>query len=196
MTIDTACSGSLVSLDVATRYLQTGEIRAAIVAACNLYMSPEHCIDISSSIINAASLTGLCHTFDAKADGYVKAEAVNMVIIKRLQDAIRDRDPIRSIIRGSASNSDGWTAGIASPSSEGQAAVTRQAYRIAGIADFNATSYVECHGTGTRAGDPIEVKGVASVFCPERPAERPLLIGSVGRAARCVPIPLFSCRAC
>ncbi|CBF79115.1 hypothetical protein AN7084.2 [Aspergillus nidulans FGSC A4] len=179
MTIDTACSGSLVSLDVATRYLQTGEIRAAIVAACNLYMSPEHCIDISSSIINAASLTGLCHTFDAKADGYVKAEAVNMVIIKRLQDAIRDRDPIRSIIRGSASNSDGWTAGIASPSSEGQAAVTRQAYRIAGIADFNATSYVECHGTGTRAGDPIEVKGVASVFCPERPAERPLLIGSV-----------------
>ncbi|KAL4903835.1 hypothetical protein BDW74DRAFT_179426 [Aspergillus multicolor] len=179
MTIDTACSGSLVSLDVATRYLQTGEINTAIVAACNLYMSPEHCIDISSSIINAASLTGLCHAFDAKADGYVKAEAVNMVIIKRLEDAIRDRDPIRAIIRGSASNSDGWTAGIASPSSEGQAAVTRQAYRIAGITDFNATSYVECHGTGTRAGDPIEVKGAASVFCPDRPADRPLLIGSV-----------------
>ncbi|KAJ6015189.1 PKS-like enzyme, partial [Penicillium herquei] len=178
MTIDTACSGSLVGLDVASRYLQTGEINAAIVAGCNLYMSPEHCIDLST-LSGAASLSGRCHTFDSKADGYMKSEAVNMVIVKRLSDAIRDRDPIRGIVRGSSTNSDGWTAGIASPSSEAQAKATRQAYINAGITDLNQTAYVECHGTGTRAGDPIEVNGVASVFCATRPVDQPLLIGSI-----------------
>ncbi|GLA87701.1 type I Iterative Polyketide synthase (PKS) [Aspergillus tubingensis] len=178
MTIDTACSGSLVSLDIAARYLQTGEIDTAIVAGCNLYMSPEHCIDMSN-LSGAASPSGRCHTFDAKADGYIKAEAVNMVILKRLPDALRQHDPIRAIVRGSATNSDGWTAGIASPSPEAQAAATRQAYRNAGISNLNDTSYVECHGTGTRAGDPIEVNSVASVFCATRTAERPLLIGSI-----------------
>lgn len=184
MTIDTACSGSLVCLDVASRYLQTREIRAAIIAGCNLYLSPEHCIDLSG-MNGAASLSGLCHTFDAKADGYIKSEAVNTVIVKRLVDAIRDHDPIRAVIRGSAKNNDGWTAGIASPSSEAQAAVTRQAYANAGISDFNSTTYLECHGTGTRAGDPVEVSGVASVFCVNRPTDKPLLIGSV-RCARAV----------
>ncbi|PYI04018.1 putative PKS-like enzyme [Aspergillus sclerotiicarbonarius CBS 121057] len=178
MTIDTACSGSLVGLDVAARYLQTGEINAAIVAGCNLYMSPEHCIDMSN-LNGAASLSGRCHTFDAKADGYIKSEAVNMVFIKRLPDALRDGDPIRAIIRGSASNSDGWTAGIASPSSSAQATATRQAYINAGITDLNSTTYVECHGTGTRAGDPIEVNSVASVFCETRSPDHPLLIGSI-----------------
>ncbi|KAK1140322.1 Type I Iterative Polyketide synthase (PKS) [Aspergillus melleus] len=178
MTIDTACSGSLVSLDVASRYLQTGEIHTAIVAGCNLYLSPEHCIDLSG-MNGAASPSGLCHTFDAKADGYIKSEAVNMVIVRRLSDALRDRSPIRAVIRGSASNSDGWTAGIASPSSEAQAAATRQAYKNAGISDVNLTSYLECHGTGTRAGDPIEVNGVASVFCVDRSKQRPLVVGSV-----------------
>ncbi|KAJ5100194.1 PKS-like enzyme [Penicillium angulare] len=178
MTIDTACSGSLVSLDVASRYLQTGEIDTAIVAGCNLYMSPEHNIDMSN-LSGAASPSGRCHTFDAKADGYIKSEAVNMVILKRLPDAIQAKDPIRAIIRGSATNSDGWTAGIASPSPEAQAAATRQAYINAGITDLNSTSYVECHGTGTRAGDPIEVNSVASVFCATRSSDRPLLIGSI-----------------
>lgn len=178
MTIDTACSGSLVSLDVASRYLQTGEIHTAIVAGCNMYLSPEHCIDLSG-MNGAASPSGLCHTFDAKADGYIKSEAVNMVVIRRLTDAVRDRNPIRAVIRGSASNSDGWTAGIASPSSEAQAAATRQAYINAGITDVSHTSYLECHGTGTRAGDPVEVNGVASVFCGDRPKDRPLVIGSV-----------------
>jgi acyl transferase domain-containing protein len=178
MTIDTACSGSLVSLDVASRYLQTGEINTAIVAGANLYLSPEHCIDLSG-LSGAASLTGRCWTFDAKADGYVKAEAVNVLVIKRLSDALHNKDPIRAIIRGTASNSDGWTAGIASPSSKAQAEVTRQAYKNAGITDYNATSYLECHGTGTKTGDPVEVNGAASIFCADRPVEEPLYIGSV-----------------
>lgn len=178
MTIDTACSGSLIALDVANRYLQTREINGAIIAGCNLYLSPEHVMD-HVAYGGTASASGLCHTFDAKADGYIKAEAVNMVILKRLDDALRDRDPIRAVIRGSATNSDGWTAGIASPSSEAQAAAIHQAYLNAGISDFSATSYLECHGTGTRAGDVIETKGIASVFSAHRAPNKPLHVGSV-----------------
>ena len=175
MKIDTACSGSLISLDIASRYLQTKEIDGAIIGGCNIYFSPEHVMDAGGT----ASASGRCHTFDTKADGYIKAEAINMVIIKRLECALRDGDPIRAIIRGSASNSDGWTAGIASPNSKAQAAAIRQAYSNAGIVDYAATSYVECHGTGTKAGDKIELDGVASVFSESRPLTKPLYIGSV-----------------
>jgi acyl transferase domain-containing protein len=127
----------------------------------------------------AASLSGRCHTFDSKADGYIKAEAVNMVYLKRLSDAINDKDPIRAIIRGTATNSDGWTAGIASPNPEAQSAAIRQAYRNAGITDLSLTSYIEFHGTGTRAGDSLEANGVANVFTPFQAPDRPLRIGSV-----------------
>lgn len=98
---------------------------------------------------DAFSRTGKCHTFDAKADGYIKAEGVNAVILKQLKDAIKDGDPIRAVIRGTATNSDGKTPGIANPSAEAQVAVIRAAYANAGITDLAATSYLECHGTGT-----------------------------------------------
>lgn len=179
MTIDTACSGALIGLDLAMRYLQTREIGSAIVAGANLYCSPEHVMDHYMGANGAASLSGKCHTFDSKADGYIKAEAVNMVYLKRLDDAIRDKDPIRAIIRGTATNSDGWTAGIASPNPEAQSAAIRQAYKNAGITNLADTSYVEFHGTGTRVGDSLEANGVATVFAPTRVAEKPLRIGSV-----------------
>ncbi|KAK0635463.1 hypothetical protein B0T17DRAFT_485578 [Bombardia bombarda] len=178
MTIDTACSGSLVGLDIACRYLQTREIDSAIIATSNLYLNPEHVMDLGA-VGNAHSPSGLCHTFDVSADGYVKAEAVSTIIVKRLSDAIRDRDPIRAIVRGSSTNSDGRTPGIASPSAEAQAAAIRAAYTNAGITDLNATTYLECHGTGTQAGDPTEVKGAASVFGETRSADKPLIIGSI-----------------
>ena len=178
MTIDTACSGSLVSVDTACRYLHTSSINGAIVAGCNLYLNPEHNTDLSA-MQDALSPSGRCHTFDAKADGYIKAEAVNALILKRLSDAERDGDPIRSIIRGSASNSDGWTPGIASPNMDAQIEVMRQAYRNAGIDDLNVTGYVECHGTGTSAGDPTEVSSVGAVFSPTRAEADLLRIGSI-----------------
>nr|POE79483.1 fumagillin dodecapentaenoate synthase [Quercus suber] len=178
VTIDTACSGSLIGLDVACRYLKTREIDAAIVATSNLYLNPEHVMD-TGAVGNAHSPTGLCHTFDASADGYVKAEAVSAIIVKRLSDAIRDRDPVRAIVRGSATNSDGRTPGIASPSAEAQAAAIRAAYRNAGITNLNDTAYLECHGTGTQAGDPMEVGGAGSVFSAGRPTDKPLIIGSI-----------------
>jgi acyl transferase domain-containing protein len=99
---------------------------------------------------------GLCQVFDTKANGYVKAEAVNAVILKRLDDALADGDPIRAIIRGSASNSNGATVGISTPSMEQQVACIRAAYARAGITDTNATSYIECHGTGTQVRGDYE----------------------------------------
>ncbi len=178
MTVDTACSGSLISIDLACRYLHTRDIDGAIVAGCNLYLSPEHNMDVSG-IRASASPTGRCHTFDAKADGYIKAEAISMVVIKRLDDALRDGDPIRAVIRGSSTNSDGWTPGSASPSLEAQAHAIPRAYARAGICDFSETTYLECHGTGTQAGDLIEVDAAASVFSSSRLSVEPLIIGSV-----------------
>lgn len=131
----------------------------------------------------ASSLSGKCHTFDVKADGYIKGEAVNAVMVKRLSDALRDGDPIRAVILGTATNSDGNTPGIASPSSEAQAAAIRSAYANAGITNFNETTYLECHGTGTQAGDPTEVSGIASVFAPSRSPDQPLIIGSVSSSS-------------
>ncbi len=102
VTLDTACSGSMVGLHLAVRALHNGEADAAIVATSNIYLNPEHVQDVGS-LGQAHSPTGLCHTFDASADGYIKSEAVSSLIIKRLSDAIRDRDPIRAVIRGTAS---------------------------------------------------------------------------------------------
>ncbi|KAI0391303.1 hypothetical protein F5Y17DRAFT_18304 [Xylariaceae sp. FL0594] len=178
ITIDTACSGSLVGLDLACRVLQSGEVEAALVATSNIYLNPDHVID-AGNVGQAHSPTGYCHTFDVDADGYVKAEAVSCVIVKRLSDAIRDRDPIRAVIRGLASNSNGRTQGIASPSAEAQAAAIRQAYKNAGISDLNDTQYLECHGTGTQAGDPTEVRGAGYAFSASRDANQPLIIGSI-----------------
>lgn len=95
------------------------------------------------------SPTGLCHTFDEKADGYVKAEGINCIILKRLGDALRDCDPIRAVIRGWSTNSDGNTLGISTPDAKSQAACIKSAYKCAGIENLGATSYIECHGTGT-----------------------------------------------
>lgn len=91
--------------------------------------------------------TALCHTFDVAADGYVKAEAVSAIVVKRLADAIRDRDPIRAVILGTATTSNGRTPGIASPSSASQALAIRAAYSNAKILDLNLTTYLEVHST-------------------------------------------------
>ncbi|KAI1271763.1 hypothetical protein F5Y07DRAFT_329734 [Xylaria sp. FL0933] len=178
VTLDTACSGSLQGLDIACRYLQSRDIDAAIIAASNLYLSPEHLIG-TGGFGTAHSVTGLCHTFDMAADGYVKAEAVSSIVVKRLEDAIKNRDPIRAVVLGVASNSNGRTPGIASPSRASQALAIRAAYSNAGIQDFSTTTYLECHGTGTQAGDTTEVQAIGSVFAATRPVDKPLIIGSV-----------------
>lgn len=100
------------------------------------------------------------------------------VILKSLEDAIRDGDPIRALIRGSGVNQDGRTAGITLPSCKAQESLIRSTYLGAGLDPLD-TGYVEGHGTGTSAGDPIEAAAIASVFGPGRLGDKPLRIGSI-----------------
>lgn len=178
MTIDTACSASLVAVDVACRYLDSFQANAVLVGGANLWLTPEHNEEIGMMHMTQ-SASGKCHSFDANADGYVKAEGVNAVYLKRLDDALRDGDPIRAVIRGTSAAASGRTKGIANPSSDAQAYAIRMAYQSAGISDFQATGYLECHGTGTLAGDPVEVRGAASVLGTGREDGKELVIGSI-----------------
>ncbi|KAL8755403.1 MAG: hypothetical protein Q9184_004809 [Pyrenodesmia sp. 2 TL-2023] len=118
VTLDTACSGSLQGLDLTCRYLQSGDINAAIVVTSNLYMSPEHLMD-QGSVGSAHSVNptfGELLLASFPSQELYTAEAVSTVIVKRLEDAIRDRDPVRGVVLGTATNSNGRTAGIVSPS--------------------------------------------------------------------------------
>ena len=101
--MDTACSSSLYALHLACSAIQNSECDSAIVASSNLVLTPE--AQIFSSALGAISPTSRCHTFDAAADGYARADGVGAVYIKRLTNAIQDRDPVRAIIRGTAVNS-------------------------------------------------------------------------------------------
>ncbi|OBR11662.1 Beta-ketoacyl synthase domain-containing protein [Colletotrichum higginsianum IMI 349063] len=173
-TVDTACSSSIYALHQAVNALKAGDCESAIVASANLIMSPEPHIGAAKS--GVLSPTGTCHTFDSSADGYGRAEGVNAIYVKRLSAALRDGNPIRAIIKGSAVNASGRTPGISLPSGNMQEVVIRKAYRDAGL-DFADTDYVECHGTGTPVGDPIEVDAIGRCFSPRQGP--PLIIGSV-----------------
>ncbi|KAL4912943.1 polyketide synthase [Aspergillus aurantiobrunneus] len=174
LVLDTACSSSLYCLHVACSALENRECDAAVVAGANLIQSPEqHLGTMKAGVLSG---TSACHTFSSEADGYGRADGIGCLFLKRVSDAMRDNDPIRAVIRGTAVNSNGKTAGITLPSSEGQEAVIRKAYTRAGL-ELHNTSYVECHGTGTPVGDPIEVEGLSRVF--GRSSGRTLRIGSV-----------------
>ncbi|KOS17128.1 Lovastatin nonaketide synthase [Escovopsis weberi] len=162
MTIKTACSSSIVCLDLACTAIQKGECESALVAGSSLMFSPTMWLALND--MGVLSPRGQCRTFDASADGYARGEAVNMILIKKLSLALRDNDPIRAIIRGAAVNTDGRTKGMTIPCPVAQAALIRKTYALAGIQDISKTAIVECHGTGTPIGDPIEAKAVADCF--------------------------------
>uniref|UniRef100_A0A0B7KB42 Uncharacterized protein n=1 Tax=Bionectria ochroleuca TaxID=29856 RepID=A0A0B7KB42_BIOOC len=173
-TLDTACSSSIYGLHNAVMALKNGDCSAAIVAGANLITSIEqHLGTMKGGVL---SPTSTCHTFDASADGYGRGEAVNAVLIKPLSRAIRDGDNIRAIIRGTAINANGRTNGITQPSARFQEAVIRKAYANAGL-NMADTDYVECHGTGTAVGDPVEVEGIGRCFSPRYGP--PLMIGAI-----------------
>ncbi len=174
--IDTACSSSLVAIHMACESLRNAQADLAIAGAVNLILSPEVTIAFSHARMMAAD--GRCKTFDAKADGYVRAEGCGAVVLKRLSDALRDRDHILALVRGSAVNQDGRTAGIAAPNASAQQAVIREALAQAGVAASELT-YIEAHGTGTSIGDPIEVEAIKSALGKSAPGELPCLMGSV-----------------
>ncbi|PQE13570.1 polyketide synthase protein [Rutstroemia sp. NJR-2017a BVV2] len=174
-TLDTACSSSLYALHLATRALQTGEVNAAVVGGTNLMLAIE--TQMSTDKIGVLSATSTCHTFDESADGYGRGEGVGAIFLKRLSDAIRDKDPIRGVVRGTAVNANGKMNGITQPSAKAQESVTRTAYEFAGL-NPNETSYFETHGTGTQAGDPTEVSAIGNVFI-DGSERSELLVGSV-----------------
>ena len=145
-----------------------------MVAGTSLFLSPTMTIALSEQ--GVLSPTGSCKSFDAKADGYARGEAVNAVYIKKLDEAIRDGDPIRGVIRATAINFDGKTIGITNPNQESHVALMRRAYNVARIRNPSDTAFVECHGTGTSVGDPTETGAVGEVF-----GDRGIYIGSVSR---------------
>ncbi|PWY91664.1 polyketide synthase [Aspergillus sclerotioniger CBS 115572] len=162
MTVKTGCSSSLVCLDLACKALRDGDCDGALIGGTSLIFSPTMSLALSDQ--GVLSPTGTCKSFDALADGYGRGEAVNAIYIKTLRQAVQDGDPIRAIIRGTSVNCDGRTPGMLTPSPRAQEALIRRAYEVAGIADLGETAMVECHGTGTPVGDPLETTAVAQCF--------------------------------
>ena len=145
--------------------IQTGNCSSAVVGGTNIILTPTMTTTQTES--GVLSPTGECRTFDASANGYARGEAINALYIKKLSDAIRDGDPVRAIIRSSGTNCDGRSKGITMPNPKAHEQLIRKVYLQAGLA-FSDTPFVECHGTGTLAGDPVELEAIAKVFGGER----------------------------
>ncbi|KAF3491768.1 uncharacterized protein GIQ15_01285 [Arthroderma uncinatum] len=161
MTIETGCSASMVGLHEACQALYLKSCSAAIVGGTNLILGPDMTTKMSDNMV--LSPEGVCHTFDEKANGYGRGEAVNAIYIKRLSDALRNGDPIRAVIRSTAANFDGATTAITNPCPLSQEALIRSAYRRAGIQNIFETGFFECHGTATQVGDITETTVIAKL---------------------------------
>ncbi|KAL2074713.1 hypothetical protein VTL71DRAFT_8492 [Oculimacula yallundae] len=172
MTIRTACSSALISLNEACMAIAKGDCGSAIVGGANLVLAPDLVVRLSDQGI--LSPDGSCNTFSSGANGYARGEAIVSIFIKSLSAAIRDGNPIRSVITGTAANFDGRTNPLTNPSATAQEALIRRAYEVAGISDLSKTAMFECHGTGTATGDPIETEAIAAVF-----GEQGIYLGAV-----------------
>lgn len=172
VTVDTACSSSLVAVHQACRSLHEGESDLALAGGVSVTMEPRK--SVAASLQGMLSPTGQCHSFDVAADGFVNGEGCVMLLLKRLPDAVRDGDRILAVINGTASNQDGRTVNIATPSEEAQTQVYRDAIAVSGV-DAATIGMVEAHGTGTPVGDPIEYASLASVYG----IEGPCVLGSI-----------------
>jgi acyl transferase domain-containing protein/acyl carrier protein len=153
MTVDTACSGSLVAVHLASQAIWNGECEMALAGGVNVMLRPEYFIIMSKG--RFLSPDGQCKSFDAGANGYARGEGAGMVVLKKLSSALRDGNPIYALIKGTGINQDGRTDGITLPSPEAQETLIRgvaSRYRV----PLGRVRYVEAHGTGTLVGDPIE----------------------------------------
>ncbi|KXX75424.1 Lovastatin diketide synthase LovF [Madurella mycetomatis] len=175
ITIDTACSSSLVALDMACRSIRQGESSVGIVAGCNLLLTPDLFISLSS--LGFLSPDGVCHSFDSRANGYSRGEGFGVLIVKALDTALADGDTIRAVIRATATNQNGRT-NLALPSKEMQRRLIEETYRKAHL-NMSHTRFFEAHGTGTAAGDPLEAMAIGNAFAPGRDSDDPIVVGAV-----------------
>ena len=176
MAVDTACSSSLVAIHLACRSLESGESELALAGGVNVILKPE--ISISMCSATALSPDGYCKSFDASANGYTRAEGAGLVLLKRLDRALADGDPIHAVIRGTATNQDGKTDGLSAPNPIAQEAAIRTALEAAGL-EPERVGYVEAHGTGTAVGDPLEAQALSRALCANRHSGDPCIVGSV-----------------
>jgi acyl transferase domain-containing protein/acyl carrier protein len=176
LTVNTACSSSLVALHLACQALKQGECDFAIVGGVNLMLASHSFTAMRR--FGGLSDTSQCHTFDADADGYVRAEGAGVVVLRRLPDALAAASPIWGVVRSSVVNNNGFHNSLTAPSMQAQQALLAEALRLADVAP-GEVEYVEAHGTGTAMGDPIEATAIAAAYCPRGARQLPLLIGSV-----------------
>nr|WP_051103451.1 type I polyketide synthase [Sphingomonas sp. PR090111-T3T-6A] len=175
VTLDTACSSSLVALNAAIKALRRQECDTALAGGVSLLLSPDSMVALCK--VRALAADGRSRAFDEHASGYGRGEGCGLVLLKRLDYAIRDGDPVHAVLAGSAVNHDGRSNGLTAPNGLAQQAVIRAALEDARLAP-DAIDYIEAHGTGTPLGDPIEFGALDAVF-GRRPMERALRLGSV-----------------
>ncbi|MFC5663684.1 amino acid adenylation domain-containing protein [Kitasatospora misakiensis] len=176
VSIDTACSSSLVAVHLAAQSLQRGETDLALAGGTLLHIAPQYTIAETKG--GFLSPQGRSRTFDAAADGYVRAEGVAVVALKRLSDALRDGDPIHAVVIGSGVNQDGRTNGITVPNPDAQVTLIERVCAEAGISP-GSLQYVEAHGTSTPVGDPIEAGALARALAVGRRPGDKCYVGSV-----------------
>lgn len=180
--IDTACSASMVAINRACKSIQMGECNMALAGGVNLITGMNNYLDLGKA--NFLSPTGQCKPFDQSGDGYCRSDGAGFVVLKKLNQALADRDPIMGVIPGIATNQGGLSTSLTVPSSIALQALYREVISQSGLQPSQIT-YVEAHGTGTQAGDPIEVESIRSVLGDASRADA-VSIGSVkGNIGHC-----------
>ncbi|MFE2975109.1 beta-ketoacyl synthase N-terminal-like domain-containing protein [Streptomyces sp. NPDC059258] len=174
--IDTGQSSSLAALHRALSGIRLGECEAALVGGIHLNLLRQ--VTDQIELWGGLSPEGRCRTFDEAADGYVRGEGGGCVVLKPLDAALRDGDPVYCVIRGSATNNDGGRSGPGVPSQDAHQEVIAAAHAAAGVRAADI-AYVELHGTGTPVGDPVEARALGATVGSGRPPGDPVRVGSV-----------------